>query len=136
MFDAVFAGLFSLSLLSLPNEHCEFFFLVVFFLCFFFLIFFCVFFQVMILKSKEEYKTLERSIGHKQTKRIFRSEDMKRIFKCFQSRGPIVESCDECSGCPSHVMFAQCFNVPLSGIITIVQATTFQGILAIQKVER
>ena len=98
--------------------------------------FWCVFFQVMVLKSKEEYETLVKAIGHKQTKRIFRSDDMKRFFKIFQSRGPIVEACDRCDGCPSHVMFAQCFNAPLSGIITIVQATTFQGIMAIQKVER
>ena len=117
-----------------PTSIVSFFFLRFFFLWFFSYI--LSFFQVMILKSKEEYETLVKAIGHKQTKRIFRSDDMKRFFKIFQSRGPIVEACDECSGCPSHVMFAQCFNVPLSGIITIVQATTFQGILAIQKVER
>ena len=83
----------------------------------------------MISKSKEEYETLVRSIGHKQTKRIFRSEDMKRFFKCFQSRGPCVE-------CPGQVMFAQCFDVSLAGIIAIVQATTFQGMMSIKRIER
>ena len=39
LFDAVFTGLLSLSLLSLPNKHREFFFLAVFFLVVFFLYF-------------------------------------------------------------------------------------------------
>ena len=92
MFDAVFAGLFALSLLSLSHEHSEFFLVVFLFCIFFMFIFFWCVFQVMVLKSKEEYETLVKAIGHKQTKRIFRSDDMKRFFKIFQSRGPIVEA--------------------------------------------
>ena len=45
---------------------------------------------------------------------------MKKIFKCYQGRGPGVE-------CQSNAMYAQCFDVSLAGIIAIVQATTFKG---------